>query len=288
MIPIDIIILFIILNIYIYKYKSNIYIKILYIIICYLLLISLTIIFIDTRSLNSIYRPKLIELFNNNNFNNKVIYIDNINKDISNAILKSGASIGTHHSYSYNNTNNTVFNPIINFIYKIPIFHNIFNAISKNQTLTLKQQIIDCNVTYLDIRVSKINNIFYIDHGIILGNLNDFINDLNNINPPNKIFIKYKPSRHSNSTTYDEILEQLKKLNIIYEPIKVKTDYIQTDSIYILNNFILNSNNIYIDAILTYNISTIVIYFIIVLIITFILCYILFYMRYNNNLKTIK
>jgi len=107
-------------------------------------------------------------------FENRVYSVDYLDKDLAEAIINSGAVLGTHQSYSYKTTNTLLGS--FDFAYSIPFINPLINGFVQTQSLDIKQQL-ELGTRLMDIRVSYHDNKYVVDHGVILGYFDEFIDE---------------------------------------------------------------------------------------------------------------
>jgi len=178
MIPIGSIILFLISLFYIIKHGPGyvslfLFMASLFLMLCYFVGSY----FMGVEFLSSTVNPKIVDYLDNNPVGQgRIFFVDYLNKELADSIIKSGNEIGTHHSWSNKVTNDSLFSPLISVIYKIPTINSFFVNISQTQKLTLSEQL-KLGVKYMDIRISLRGGILYVDHGVIFGKFDDFIEE---------------------------------------------------------------------------------------------------------------
>ena len=156
------------------------------------LLISLSIlllgtvgpIFSNTIRINESFNKKLIKYLNKNVYKNiSTISIDAADEATIKTIVQQGYNCKTHHSFSYKAFDKE---PNYDLVYKkkglpkffgIPSLKNIIKSAAITQFLDIDHQV-KYGVTQFDIRVSKIEDTIFVDHGIIFATLDECIEDL--------------------------------------------------------------------------------------------------------------
>jgi hypothetical protein len=215
-----------------------------------------------------------------NNFEyNQHVTVDYLTPELANSINRTGRFFGTHHSYSYKETNNAV-NKYSNVLYKIPVVNTFLNNLGKTQNLTLSEQTLLGN-SFFDIRISKFKGQLVVDHNIIFGTLKEFINDYEKaVENNNKILVYYKISSHNNEKLNFKEIKTFLKFNTNYHGNfrkKIKSIYLNTMSETKVLELLKTNHTENLQLILTPNASQLILFFIITVLIPFITSLLLFY-----------
>jgi hypothetical protein len=192
-----------------------------------------------TSSLN----PEITDYLNTPSeqiFENRVYSVDYLDKDLAEAVINSGAILGTHQSYSYKTTDDTLLGSF-DFAYSIPFISPLINGFVQTQSLNIKQQL-ELGTRLMDIRVSYHDNKYVVDHGVILGYFDEFIDEFDKAVDDlglseTDIKVVYKISRYSEPGANASSIKTYIENNSKYSS-KFITDYDR--GIYLDSNSVLS------------------------------------------------
>jgi hypothetical protein len=226
-IPVITLLLIVLVLIYIYKTKEPYRIIYLFLVIfVIILLIWSSSSLISIQNMTDRLNAKIIKYLNNEStvppnsqppnsieLLPQLYSVDYLTPELANAINRHGKILSTHHSWSYKiRTNETLLGPAISFLYTFPSFKPLLNGLSQCQTLDLKTQL-QLGVQVMDIRVSRdSNNQYVVDHGVIFGTLDDFIDEIKTATKlvQKGVIVVYKPSQFSTNVSENDISEYLR------------------------------------------------------------------------------
>lgn len=142
---------------------------------------------------------KLLELDYTNAQTPKIIAVDYYTPQLIQKLQENNIIPGTHHSMSYRlgGTVSSMSLLQLSVLLNIPPIKQVVVDIAKTQSKSLRQQFED-GIRFFDVRVSRFNGVYYVDHNLVICTFEEFVEELFltlTNNPDETIYLKLKRSR---------------------------------------------------------------------------------------------
>lgn len=155
--------------------------------------------FMSLRFFSNRLNNKLLNIDYTTTQTPKIIAVDYYTPELIQKFKENNIIPGTHHSMSYKLGGPVTSMSLlqVSVLLNIPPVKQVVVDIAKTQNRTLRQQFED-GIRFFDVRVSRLNNVYYVDHNLVICEFVEFVNELFLLltnNPNETVYLKIKKSR---------------------------------------------------------------------------------------------